>query len=179
MPYIIILAAIILIVLIWWISAGNKFRHLLVKIDEASSGIDVALTKRCDTLSKLFNITKAYAKHEVETFEKVINLRKGMTVSEKNDVNAQLDHMQNKISLVAENYPELKSSENFKQLQVGVMDVEEHLQASRRLYNSNVSLLNQLIVTFPNSLVSKSMHLAAQEFFAAEESKKSDVPMQF
>ncbi|MFZ2538867.1 MAG: LemA family protein [Oscillospiraceae bacterium] len=179
MPYIIALAAVILISLIWWIATGNKFKQLLVKIDEASSGIDVALTKRYDTLAKLIDITKAYAKHEVETLEKIVNLRKGMTVSEKNDINAKLDNMQNKISVIAESYPELKSSENFKQLQVSVVDVEEHLQASRRLYNSNVSLLNQLIVTFPKSLVSKSMHLAKQDFFAAEEVKKADVAMKF
>ncbi len=179
MPYILTLIAVILILLIWWIATSNKFKQLLVKIDEASSGIDVALTKRYDTLAKLIDITKAYAKHEVETLEKIVNLRKGMTVSEKNDINAKLDNMQDKISVIAENYPELKSSENFKQLQVSVVDVEDHLQASRRLYNSNVSLLNQLIVTFPKSLVSKSMNLTKQDFFAAEEVKTVDVAMEF
>ncbi|MEM1485964.1 LemA family protein [Oscillospiraceae bacterium PP1C4] len=177
MTYIIALAAVILIPLIWWIATGNKFRQLLVKIDEASSGIDVALTKRYDTLSKLLDITKAYAKHEIETFEKIVNLRKGMTVSEKNNVNEQLDDMHNRISVLAENYPELKSSENFKQLQIAAADVEEHLQAARRLYNANVSLLNQLTVTFPSSMVSKSMKIYKQDFFVAEEAKKADVAM--
>lgn len=179
MQYIITLVAVILILLIWWIATSNKFRQLLVKIDEASSGIDIALTKRYDTLTKLLDITKSYAKHEVETLEKIVNLRKGMSVSEKNDVNTKLDNMQNKISVIAESYPELKSSENFRQLQVATADVEEHLQAARRLYNSNVSLLNQLIVTFPQSLVAKSMHLANQDFFAAVEGKKADVVMNF
>jgi LemA protein len=178
MPYIITLVIVILITSFWWITTNNKFRQLLVKIDEASSGIDVALTKRYDTLTKLIDITKAYAKHEVETFEKIVNLRKGMTVTEKNDINGQLDNMSSRISLLAENYPELKSSENFRQLQVAASDVEEHLQAARRLYNSNVSLLNQLIVSFPSSAVSKSMGIKKQEFFIAEEAKKADVSME-
>ncbi len=177
MPYIIALVAVILIPLIWWIATGNKFKQLLVKVDEASSGIDVALTKRYDTLTKLLEITKAYAKHEVETFEKIVNLRKGMTVSEKNDINQQLDNMRDRISVLAENYPELRSSDNFKQLQVSAADVEEHLQASRRLYNANVSLLNQLIVTFPSSMVANSMQLSKRDFFVADETKKADVAM--
>ena len=175
MAFVIALAAVILIPLIWWIAAGNKFKQLLVKIDEASSGIDVALTKRYDTLTKLLDITKAYARHEVETFQKIVNLRKGMTVSEKNDINQQLDNMRDRISVLAENYPELRSSDNFKQLQLSAADVEEHLQAARRLYNANVSLLNQLIVTFPNSMVANSMQLSKHDFFAAEEAKKADV----
>jgi len=179
MPYILALSAVILILLIWWIATSNKFRQLLVKIDEASSGIDIALTKRYDTLTKLLDITKGYAKHEVETLEKIVNLRKGMSVSEKSDVNEKLDNIHNKISVIAESYPDLKSSENFRQLQVTTADVEEHLQAARRLYNSNVSLLNQLIATFPQSLVAKAMHLAKQDFFAAEEVKKADVVMNF
>ncbi len=178
MPYIITLVILILIMGIWWITTKNKFRQLLVKIDEASSGIDVALTKRYDTLTKLVDITKSYAKHEVETFEKIVNLRKGMNISEKNDINGQLDNMSSRISLLAENYPELKSSENYRQLQVAASDVEEHLQAARRLYNSNVSLLNQLVVSFPSSIVSKSMGIRKQDFFIAEEAKRADVAME-
>ena len=177
MPYIIALVAVILIPLIWWIATSNRFKQLLIKVEEASSGIDVALTKRYDTLTKLLDITKAYAKHEVETIEKVINLRKGMTVSEKNDANQQLDNMRDRISVLAENYPELRSSDNFRQLQVSAADVEEHLQASRRLYNANVSLLNQLIVAFPSSMVANSMQLSKHDFFVAEETKKADVVM--
>lgn len=178
MPYIIIVA-VLLIPVIWWVAASNKFKKLVVKVEEASSGIDVALTKCYDTLSKLLDITKAYSKHEVDTFEKIVKLRKDMTVSEKSDLSTRLDNIQSRISVIAENYPELKSSENFRQLQVTTADVEEHLQAARRLYNSNVSSLNQLIVTFPNSIVAKSMSLVEQEFFVAEKEKKADVEMKF
>ncbi|HWP52167.1 MAG TPA: LemA family protein [Clostridia bacterium] len=179
MTYIIVFAIVIVVPLIWWIATGNKFKQLLVKISEAGAGIDVALTKRYDTLSKLLDITNAYAKHEVETFEKIVNLRKSMTLSEKALFSEQLDHMRSRLNVVAENYPELKSSENFKQLQVSAADVEEHLQAARRLYNANVSLLNQLVVSFPISIVANSMKISQQDFFAAEEAKKADVAMKF
>ncbi len=179
MPYIIALSAVILILLFWWIATSNRFRQLLVKIDEASSGLDIALIKRYNTLTKLLDITKAYAGHEAETLKTIVNLRKGMSIWEKSDANEKLDNIKDKIIVIAESYPELKSSENFRQLQVTTADVEEHLQAARRLYNSNVSMFNQLIVTFPQSLVSKSMHLVKREFFSEGEAKKADVAMNF
>ena len=80
-----------------------------------------------------------------------------------------------KINVVVENYPELKSSENYKMLQQSIVEVEEHLQAARRMYNSNVSIFNQMIVTFPTSIISNSKGMTKKEFFEAEETKKKDV----
>ena len=81
----------------------------------------------------------------------------------------------NKINVLAENYPELKSNENYKALQLSISDVEEHLQASRRLYNSNVSIYNQLLVTFPTSSIAKSKGMTKKDFFEAEDIKKEEV----
>ena len=174
--YIVIaVVVIILIIVIWYISVSNKLNRSVVKIDEALSGIDVALTKRYDVLTKMIDVVKAYAKHEKETLFEVINLRKDMTVKERNAANRAMDENFKKISIVAENYPELKSSENYKTLQQSIADVEEHLQASRRLYNSNVSIYNQLLVSFPTSSIAKNKGMTKKEFFEAEESKKEDV----
>ena len=171
----IIVGIVLFILVVWYISVSNKLNRAVVKIDESLSGIDVALTKRYDVLTKMIEVVKAYAKHEKETLFEVINLRKNMSIKEINDANKVMDENLKKINIVAENYPELKSSENFKTLQQSIVDVEEHLQAARRLYNSNVSLFNQLIVTFPTSSVAKSKGLTKKEFFEAEESKKEDV----
>ena len=87
-PAIILMIAIAVIAaaaLIWAISTTNRFKVLLIKITEADSGIDVALTKRYDTLTKLIDVVKAYAKHETELFERVINLRSGMSIAEKSE----------------------------------------------------------------------------------------------
>lgn len=175
-PEIILIIAIALIAvatLIWAISTSNRFKVLLIKITKADSGIDVALTKRYDTLTKLIDVVKAYTTHETELFERVIKLRSGMSVGEKSEVNLAMDEAAKQINLLAENYPDLRSSENYKQLQASIVDAEDHLQAARRVYNMNVSGFNQVIVMFPASLLA-GKH-SPKEFFEAEEIKRSDV----
>ena len=171
----IIAGVVILILLLWYIAISNKLNRAVVKIDEALSGVDVALTKRYDVLTKMIDVVKAYAKHEKETLFKVIELRKDMTMQEKNEANKAMDESFQKINVLAENYPELKSSENYKTLQQSIADVEEHLQAARRLYNSNVSIYNQMLVTFPTSSVAKGKGMIKKDFFEADEAKKEDV----
>ena len=168
-------AVIILIFIIWYISLSNKLNRSVIKIDEALSGIDVALTKRYDVLTKMIEVVKSYAKHEKETLFEVIKLRKDMSIQERNDANRAMDENFKKINIDAESYPELKSSENYKTLQQSIADVEEHLQAARRLYNSNVALYNQLLVSFPTSSIAKNKGMTKKEFFEADEIKREDV----
>ena len=175
MPFLIGILVVAVIVIIWIISTSNRFKILLVKISESSSGIDVALTKRYDTLTKTMDVVRAYAKHETETFEKVIKLRAGMSMAEKNEANHSMDEVAHRINLVAENYPELRSSENFKQLQAAIMDAEDHLQAARRVYNMNVSAFNQKMLVFPDSIIANVAHYTPREFFEADEIKQMDV----
>ena len=170
-----IILLLILIVAIWYVTTSNKLNRCIVKIEEADSGIDVALTKRYDVLTKMIDTVKAYAKHEKGTLFEVINLRKGMSLEEKNEENSKMTKNLERINVLAEAYPELKSSENYKTLQQSIVDVEEHLQAARRMYNSNVSIFNQMIVTFPTSVVANSKSLTKKTFFEAEDVKKNDV----
>lgn len=180
MEVIIIVVAIVVVILVgWYIGTSNKLNRAVVKIEEADSGIDVALTKRYDALTKMLEITKGYAKHEKETLGEVINLRKGMSIAEKQDANNKMTETFGKINVLAEAYPELKSSENFKTLQLSVADVEEHLQAARRLYNANISSYNQEIVSFPTSIVAGMKGFVKKEFFEADDAKKEDVKMEF
>ena len=170
-----ILVLIVVVGLIWGIGVSNKLNRCIVKIDEADSGIDVALTKRYDVLTKMMDTVKAYAKHEKDTLFEVINLRKGMTMEEKSEANTKMNHNLEKIQIIAENYPELKSSDNYNTLQKSIIEVEEHLQAARRMYNSNVSIFNQMLVTFPNSIIANMKSMTKREFFEVEEIKKEDV----
>lgn len=175
----IVIAVVILIILIWFISTSNALNKAIIKIDEANSGIDVALTKRYDVLTKMLDIAKGYAKHEKETLFETINLRKDMTMAEKSEANNKMSDAFGKINALAEGYPELKSSENFKALQLSVSDVEEHLQAARRLYNANISSYNQMIVSFPTSIIAGMKGLTKKDFFVADDVKKEDVKMEF
>jgi LemA protein len=180
----IIIVCAVLVVLctgffVWWIKTGNSFHRKDIKVKEALSGIEVALTNRFDKLSKLRDVAAGFAKHEKETFSEVIKMRRGMNVSELNQASQQCDQLMARINAVAESYPELRSAEMFAELQKGIREAEAHLQAARRLYNSNVTLFNTAIVVFPSSIVANSRHLQKAEFFVAEEAKRADVEMKF
>lgn len=178
MPGLIIIAVILILVLLWYISTANHFARIAVKIQESESGIDVALTKRYDTLTKMLDVCRQYAAHEANAFAKIIELRQGMSIAQRQAAAVQMDEMTGRINVLAEAYPELKSSEVFQELQKGIRDVEEHLQASRRFYNANVSEMNQSLAVFPQSIVGKQKGLEPLEFFQAEDSKRETVKIE-
>ncbi|MDR0424591.1 MAG: LemA family protein [Clostridiales Family XIII bacterium] len=174
-----VLALLALAAAIWWIRTGNDFTRKEIKISEALSGIEVSLTKRYDMLTKLLDVTKGYAAHEKDLFTQVIELRRGMSIGELGEKTAQLDALSNRIYAVAEGYPELRSAEVFQELQAGIRDAEDHLQAARRLYNSNVTSFNTAIEVFPSSAVAKRKQLRRHEFFETDAPKRTDVKISF
>ncbi len=174
--------AVILIIVGWIISTINAFRRMIVKIDESESGIDVQLTKRFDLLTKMVQATKGYAKHEQETLSKVIAMRNpgsNATLAEKTEFANQLTQGLASLNVVVERYPELKASEQFTNLQRASVDVEENLQAARRVYNANVSHYNQKIVVFPASMIANWKGFTKRDFFEAEATKREDVKFDF
>ena len=174
-----IVVGVIVILLLSWIGMSNGIKVAGLKCNEALSGIDIALTKRYDVLTKLVDVVKGYQKHEVETLTKIIQMRSGMSMPERQDASNRMDQLSGQIRILAEQYPELRSSQNFVQLQAAIVDVEEHLQASRRLYNANVTAYNTKIVTFPSSIVAGSMGATPRQFFEADPTRRMDVPMNF
>ena len=178
-----VLLGIIGLIALWWISTMNRLRHAQLKVQEAESGIDVALTKRHDTLTKLLGTVKGYAKHEAETLESIVKWRGGVpphaTISDKEAFLGQLETVASGIGVVVEQYPVLKADAVFRELQDAVVNTEEHLQAARRFYNANVTHLNTLVVSFPASLVANGLHVEKRPYFEAEPGKKQDVEIQF
>ncbi|MCL1828534.1 MAG: LemA family protein [Oscillospiraceae bacterium] len=170
---------IIIVAAVWWIIKSNDFNRKAVKVDEGLSGVEVALTKRYDMLTKLLDVVKGYAEHEKTLFSQVTEMRSGMSFKELNKAIGETDAMAGRLFAVAEGYPELRAADVFRELQSGIRDAEEHLQASRRLYNTNVTAFNSAIVVFPASIVAKSKRLEKREFFVAEENKREDVAMKF
>jgi LemA protein len=175
----VVVAVLVVVILIWWITVMNRFRRLSVKINEAESGIDVALTKRFDALTKMSDTVKSYVNYEKSTLLEVVRLRAGMSMPERSEANRIMDEVAKQINILAEQYPALQSSQNLKQLQLAVMDVEEHLQAARRAYNANVSAFNQAIVVFPSSIVAGALNYSARLFFEGESAKRQDVNVSF
>lgn len=155
---------------------------MLIKIDESESSIDVALTQRFDMLNKLFQAAKGYMKHEAETLQKVVAMRqpgRGAPMSEKQAFSDEIARGLESINIVVEQYPDLKASENVKTLQEATIAVEENLQASRRVYNSNVSIYNQKVVVFPTNIVANMKKFEKRAFFEAEAAKREDVVFDF
>lgn len=175
-PVIVILIVVLLIVF-WCIRTVNGFKKKEIRVQEGLSGVEVALTKRYDMLTKMLDTAKGYMAHESGLFEKVVELRRGMSIAEMNEAQQQMDALSGKLFAVAENYPELRSSDVFVELQHGIRDAEEHLQAARRLYNSSVTAYNTAIAMFPAKLLAGSHQ--PKEFFAADAAKREDVKMTF
>ena len=155
---------ILALIAFWCIRTVNGFKKKEIRVQEGLSGVEVALTK-------------GYMGHESELFTKVIELRRGMSIAEMNDAQRQMDVLSGKFFAVAENYPELRSSDVFVELQRGIRDAEEHLQAARRLYNSSVTAYNTAIAMFPAKLLAGPRQ--PKEFFAADTGKREDVKMSF
>ena len=168
---------ILALIAFWCIRTVNGFKKKEIRVQEGLSGVEVALTKRFDMLTKMLDTAKGYMAHESELFTKVIELRRGMSGAEMNDAQRQMDALSGRFFAVAENYPALRSSEVFAELQRGIRDAEEHLQAARRLYNSNVTAYNTAIAMFPAKILAGSHQ--PKEFFAADAGKREDVKMTF
>jgi LemA protein len=171
--------AVAVIGVVWWISVSNNFKRKETKIYESLSNIEVALEKRYDMLTKLRDVAKAYLAHEVEVFSKIIELRKGMSAAELSAADAAMTAYRDRLFAVAENYPNLRSSDVFVQLESGIRDAEEHLQAARRLFNSNVSVYNQAIIVFPSSIIANIENRSQKAFYEVDDHKRQDVEMRF
>ena len=174
---IIILLIVLALAAIWCINTVNGFKKKEIRVQEGLSGVEVALTKRYDMLTKMLDTAKGYMAHETDLFERVIALRRGMSIGELNDAQQQMDSLSGKLFAVAEGYPELRSSQVFVELQRGIRDAEEHLQAARRLYNTSVTAYNTAIALFPAKLLAGGRQ--PKEFFAAAGYKWEDVKMTF
>lgn len=177
MTAIIIIAVVVLLVVLWAVNTTNGFTKKEIRVQEGLSGVEVALTKRYDMLTKLLDTAKGYMTHEREMFAQTVRLRQGMSVEEMNTAEREMNDLSGRLFAVAESYPELRSSEVFAELQRGIRDAEEHLQAARRLYNTNVTAYNTAIAMFPAKLLAGSRQPKA--FFEAEETKREDIKMNF
>ena len=106
----VLILVILALAALWCIKTSNDFKRKEIRVEEGLSGVEVALTKRCDMLSKMMDTAKGYMAHESELFTRVIQLRRGMSIAELNDAQQQMDSLSGRFFAVAEGYPELRSS---------------------------------------------------------------------
>ena len=181
------LAAMAVLVL-WLVAVYNGLIRSKNRVDEAFSDIDVQLKRRYDLIPNLVETVKGYLTHERETLVKLTEARTAaMAMHDKKDASlAEKEQAENMLSgtlkslfAVTENYPDLKASQNFLQLQDEVSDTENKIQAARRFYNGNVRDFNIKIEVFPNSLMANSLGFKKYEFFQAEQMEKENVQIKF
>lgn len=175
----IVLGVVVLLALIF-ILIRNSIIGSRNRVDEAWSGIDVQLKRRHDLVPNLVESVKGYATHERETFQKVTEARaeamKASGPAESGPAESQLTSLLGDLRAVAEQYPDLRATENFQQLSRNLSEIEDEIQASRRIYNSNVQAYNTKIQIFPNSIVANSGGFTDREFFEITAEAERETP---
>ncbi|MBI2022260.1 LemA family protein [Candidatus Daviesbacteria bacterium] len=178
-----IIIALVIIVLFWLLVTYNSLVTLRNRVREAWSQIDVQLKRRSALIPNLVEAVKGYAKHEKAVFEEVTKARSALVNAKDPHAAANANNMLTgalkSLFAVAEAYPELKASENFKQLQDEISDTETKVAASRQFYNTNVLDLNNSLETVPSSFVGSIFGFKKEEFFKATEEEKKDIEVKF
>lgn len=181
-PTLIGLGAILLVGIYLW-SLYNGLVTARVRIKEAWSQIEVQLKRRSSLIPNLIETVKGYAKHEKEVFQNVTKARSEMLSAKNPKEAAKADNMLTgalkTLFAVAEAYPNLKASDNFKELQQELSDTETKIAASRQFYNANVLDYNTKIKVFPNLLIARLLGFTEEPFFDAEEKDTKDIEVKF
>src|SRR5215208_5843697 len=175
MTVVLIIVGVALLLGLIFVLIRNSMIGSRNRVDEAWSGIDVQLKRRHDLVPNLVETVKGYATHEREVFEKVTAARaeatKAHTPAEAAQKEGQLTQALTDLRAVAENYPDLRATENFQKLQNELTEIEDEIQASRRIYNSNVQAYNTKIQVFPNSIIASNRGFTEREFFEIEDAR--------
>jgi LemA protein len=177
---IIVLAAIVVLVVLWAIVTYNRLVRLRVGSEEGESEIDVQLKRRHDLIPNLVETVKGYAAHERGTLEEVTQAR-GAAISAEGtqpraEAESRLTRALGGLLALAENYPDLKANENFLELQRELSATEDRIAAARRFYNTQVQALNTKIEQVPSNFIAGLGNFEQREFFELEEKSDRAVP---
>jgi len=179
----ILLIALVVAAFVWFIATYNGLVVFRNRTKEAWADIDVQLKRRYDLIPNLVETVKGYATHERELFEKVTKARTqamgAQGIKERGDAENVLSSTLKSLFAVAENYPDLKASTNFLELQKEITDTEDKIQAARRFYNTNVRDLNTKVETFPTNVIAGMLGFTKMEFFGADEAEREPVKVKF
>jgi LemA protein len=175
---IIVIVAIIVIAALYYVGKRNSIIASRNRVDESWSGIDVQLKRRHDLVPNLVETVKGYAEHESQVFEKVTAARSdAMSAQSVGDTAKAEDKLTGALTdlrAVAENYPNLRATENFQQLSRNLSQLEDEIQAARRIYNSNVQSYNTAIQQFPGSIIANQGGFTAREYFEIEDASQRE-----
>ena len=179
MTVLLVVAGLLALLVLWVVVTYNSFIRSRNKVDEAWSGIDVQLKRRHDLVPNLVESVKGYAAHESATLAAVTQARAAAmgagAGTERSAAEERLTSALDGIRVVAEQYPELRASENFQKLMAELSELEDQIQAARRIFNANVNAYNTRIQLFPNSLVAGAK-FTPRELFQLDSPAERAVP---
>ncbi|MFA5796745.1 MAG: LemA family protein [Candidatus Woesearchaeota archaeon] len=178
-----IITAVIVVIVLVLILSYNRFVILRTRIDNAWAQIDVQLKRRFDLIPNLIETVKGYAKHEKKVFTDVTTARTAFmnakTIPEKAKADNMLTETMKSLFAVAEAYPKLEASENFKMLQEELSGTESKIAYSRQFYNDSVLSYNTSVQMFPGNVIAGMFNFKEREFFKTQEVEKRNVKVKF
>ena len=176
---------LIVLVLLWLLMAYNGLIRSRNQTDESWSDIDVQLKRRYDLIPNLVESVKGYIKQEKDVLENVTKARSEAISAGQSGIQQQekaenvLTGALRSVFAVAENYPDLKSSENFQQLSTELSDTENKIMAARRFYNANVRDFNTKVEVLPTRIFASMMGFSKKDFFETDDASKENVKVSF
>ncbi len=171
----VLIIGIIIIILVIIILEYNSIKILQNKVKQSRSGIDVALTKRFDLIPNLVECVKGYCEHEEKALKEVTEARTEYLSNKNLKVGENVNAKFAEVLLLAEKYPNLRANSQFMELQAQLERTENSLSAARRLYNSDVTMYNTKIQSFPSNIIAGIIGAKDENFFEAEKEAKSNV----
>lgn len=179
----IIIMVLPLLLIVFIIGAYNRLVTLRNRVDNSWSQVDVQLRRRYDLIPNLVETVKGYAKHERELFEKVTQARaaaiNAQTVKEQSEAENMLSQTLKSLFAVAENYPDLKASQNFMMLQEELSGTESKIAYARQFYNDSVMSYNTATQVFPVNIIASLFNFTLREYFEMEEAAREPVKVSF
>ncbi len=179
-----VIVAIVVLAAGWLWSVYNSLVRAKLRSDEALSDISVQMKRRFDLIPNLIETVKGYAKQEKTVLEDVTKARTAAMGVPATDVEgtAKADNALSgtlkTLFAVSENYPDLKSNQNFQQLQTELVDTEDKIQAARRFYNGNIRDYNIKLQVFPTNLFATMLGFATRPFFEGTAGEAIDKPVE-
>jgi LemA protein len=174
---VIVVVAVVVVLLLLLAFAFNHLVRLRNETEAGWSNIDVQLKRRNDLIPNLVESVKGYASHERGLFDEITQARAAVAggggPAQTAAASDQLSGAMGKLFAVAENYPQLRATENFQQLQAELTDTEDKIAAARRYYNAVVQTFNTAIQSFPAVLYAGMLGFRRREFFAAQDSERA------
>jgi LemA protein len=173
MVVVIVVVVVAVVLLLFLALAFNHLVRLRNETEAGWSNIDVQLKRRNDLIPNLVEAVKGYAAHERGLFDEITQARAAVSGASGPAATAaasdQLSGAMGRLFAVAENYPQLRATENFQQLSRNLSELEDEIQAARRIYNSNVQSYNTSIQQFPGSVIANQSGFTAREYFEIED----------